>query len=145
MYRWVGALLKNAGAETLHGALVTSPVAAAPPVAPSESGDASEGGSAAAAPGAAPLTTFEVSLLDELVRGRRKRSWRERITLSLPLPPQSARHAFLRALSARRSIIQDVGPAFPRFCHVFWWLLDACQQHEDSRAAQTVLVSRGRR
>lgn len=53
---------------------------------------------------------------------------------------QSARHAFLRALSARRSVVQDVGPAFFRFCRVFWWLLDACQQHEDSRAAQTVLI-----
>jgi hypothetical protein len=103
MYRWVVALLRNQGAETLNGVFVE----AQPEV------DA-----AASTAGTTPIAAFEVTLLDQ----------------------QAARQAFLRALSARRSAFQDVGPAFPRFCRVFWWMLDACMQHEDSRAAQTVLI-----
>lgn len=137
MYRWVGALLKNTGAETLHGAFV----AAQPGSSPGGSTASGGAGGAEAEPGAAPITTFEVSLLDELVRRAPCLPRASSFSILAYAPhPQSARHAFLRALSARRSIVQDVGAAFPRFCRVFWWILDACQQHEDARAAQTVLI-----
>jgi hypothetical protein len=56
------------------------------------------------------------------------------------LDEQAARAAFLRALSARRSVQQNVGPTFRRLCRIFWWLLDACEAHEDARGAQTVLI-----
>ena len=53
MYRWVGALLKNQGAETLNGSFG--------PAAGASVGTAEDSSTA-------PLATFEISLLDELVR-----------------------------------------------------------------------------
>lgn len=116
MYRWVGALLKNAGAETLHGVLV-SPAAPSAVIAAASAaaGEPSEGGGSAAAPGAAPLTTFEVSLLDELVRLRSRGKNTLLVppnTPCLPLPPSplatrffahSLRGAASFKTSARRS------------------------------------------
>ena len=156
MYRWVGALLRNEGGECLHGMPVAATAAAAEAAAaraaaeaasasatasaasteasaPATSSPEIEGGptltstTAPAAPATSPTSTtaaaaptqlFEVSLLDE----------------------QAARYAFLRALSARRAQLQNVGAAFPRFARIFWWCLDACQAAEDARGAQMVLI-----
>jgi hypothetical protein len=65
-----------------------------------------------------PPVTFEVSLLDD----------------------DAARHAFLRALSARRSLQQRIDASFHRMCRIFWWVLDACLEREDARGAGTVLI-----
>lgn len=113
MFRWVVHLAEGRGCESLRGERITldGSVNAAPE-------PATEG---AASPTAAPSeeTCFEVSLLEQ----------------------HAARHAFLRALSARRAQQQLLTEgAFKRMVRVFWWILDACAAQEDARGAQTVLI-----
>jgi hypothetical protein len=52
----------------------------------------------------------------------------------------AARYAFLRALSARRGVQQNIGSAFFRMLRIFWWVLDLCMDDEDAKGAQTVLI-----
>lgn len=97
MYRWVVALLKGEGHETLGGE----------PVTPLVQGSSSDAGPA-----------FEIKLLLE----------------------PAARSAFLRALSARRSLRQNLLPVFERLVRIFWWILDVALAQDDTRSAQTVLI-----
>lgn len=56
------------------------------------------------------------------------------------LDHHAARIAFLRSLNQQRSKKQDVSPAFHRLARVMWWLLDACESHQDICCARMVMV-----
>jgi hypothetical protein len=124
MFRWALALLKDEGSEVIQGLSVpfadevsAAPVAQAGRASESESTtDPTAESAVSVQPSRSPV--FEVSAVNS----------------------QAARTALLRALSSRRSLRQNLGSSFPRFCRVFWWTLDACRAQEDTRSAQVCLI-----
>lgn len=56
------------------------------------------------------------------------------------LDHHAARIALLRTLNQQRSKKQDVSVSFYRLARVLWWLLDACEVHEDICCARMVTV-----
>jgi hypothetical protein len=108
--RWVEALLTGTGSEMLQGRIVARIDA---PSKSSEDNDSSveaESGSGG--------EVFDIAVLDA----------------------HPARIAMLRALNQQRSKSQDISPCFFRMARVLWWLLDACEAHQDICCARMVMV-----